>query len=412
MRIMKVVIINNSDCLGGAAVVSLRLVEALRREGVEASMLVLHRGTSNEAVQQMAQGISARWHFLAERLQIFTQNGFSRKNLFKVDTASWGADVSRHPAVKDAQIVVLNWINQGALSLNAISKLQREGKHLVWTMHDMWNCTGICHHAYSCTRFHEQCGECPYLGSKNAHDLSHRTWWRKHDLYGYAPIHFVAVSHWLADKCRESALLRDARLSVIPNAFPIEDFKCDKIADPSLNGKLVVTMGAARLDDDVKGFPILIEATKIIARNHPHLAERLHLLLFGGIRNAALLNDLAVPYTHLGMISGREAINEVYRKADVVLSTSLYETLPGTLIEGMASGCVAVTFGNGGQRDIVQHRLTGYIAEGHSAQAIVDGLLWAADGRPARQSQHEEMRQRFAASQVAKKYIELFKTFL
>ncbi len=40
---MKVVLINHSDTRGGASVVTSRLAEALRREGVDARMLVVHR---------------------------------------------------------------------------------------------------------------------------------------------------------------------------------------------------------------------------------------------------------------------------------------------------------------------------------------------------------------------------------
>ena len=40
---MKIVIINHSDTLGGASVVSYRLMKALRAMGVDASMLVSHK---------------------------------------------------------------------------------------------------------------------------------------------------------------------------------------------------------------------------------------------------------------------------------------------------------------------------------------------------------------------------------
>ena len=38
---MKIVLINHSDSAGGAAVVSLRLVQALAEQGVDARMLVM-----------------------------------------------------------------------------------------------------------------------------------------------------------------------------------------------------------------------------------------------------------------------------------------------------------------------------------------------------------------------------------
>ena len=47
---MKVVIINKSDAIGGAAIVSRRLMEALRMEGVDAGMLVVDRQTDSPDV--------------------------------------------------------------------------------------------------------------------------------------------------------------------------------------------------------------------------------------------------------------------------------------------------------------------------------------------------------------------------
>ena len=48
---------------------------------------------------------------------------------------------------KEADVIHLHWVNQGLLSLNDIKKMTQSGKPMVWTMHDMWACTGICHHA-------------------------------------------------------------------------------------------------------------------------------------------------------------------------------------------------------------------------------------------------------------------------
>lgn len=90
-------------------------------------------------------------------------------------------------------------------------------------MHDMWCLTGICHHAHECRNYEEQCGKCPYLHLFSLrNDLSHRVWMQKKELYSRTNIHFVAVSNWLAKRCKESSLLRDKPISVIHNAFPIE----------------------------------------------------------------------------------------------------------------------------------------------------------------------------------------------
>lgn len=411
---LKVVLINTSDTIGGAAVVTRRLMKALRNEGVDARMLVFRKTSDDEHVAQMKCHAS----FYAECAYVFAHNGFNRRNLFKMSAGHAGTDVSRHPWVRGADIIALNWINQGLLSLNGIERLARLQKPVIWTMHDMWPMTGGCHHAYECDRFRSRCGHCQYVKDAIAdNDLSRAVWNRKHRLYRHSCIQFVPVSHWLADKCRESSLLGSQNIEVIPNAFPIDDFGT-QVSDPSLlpssidTTKRLIVMGAARLDDPVKGFPYALEALNLLAERHPDIATRSQAVFFGAIRNPALLDELRFPHVHVGTIHSPAVLRQLYAAGSVVLSTSLYETLPGTLIEGQASGCVPVTFGRGGQGDIVDHQVNGYIARYRSAESIADGIRWALSAPVDCQFLHQHVAERFAAPIIARRYINLFNRLL
>ena len=108
---MKVVIINNSDIIGGAAVVSHRLMNALRKDGVDARMLVVNKYGEDNNVITFGSKLKAKYYFIKERLRIFISNGFSRSNLFRVSVANSGFYINNNPVVKDADIIVLNWIN-------------------------------------------------------------------------------------------------------------------------------------------------------------------------------------------------------------------------------------------------------------------------------------------------------------
>lgn len=404
---MKVVVVNRSDIKGGAAVVSHRLVDALCRLGIEARMLVIDHQSNDPHVATMGNKWRNKWNFLAERLGVYVRNGFNRDTLFMIDPATHGLNIAQHPWIKEADVVCLNWVNQGTLSLNNVKQLADSGKAIVWTMHDMWNCTGVCHHAYECEGYKTTCKSCHFLGSKGC-DLSTVTQERKQQLYSGANIHFVAVSNWLADKCRKSRVMHDCDINVIFNAFPIEKFSAERLPNSDYgidSSKKVVVMGAARLDDPVKGFGLLIDTSQYIAKHMPELAQRLHLVLFGTIKDEALLNKIALPYTHLGLV---DDVSSVYSHADVVLSTSLYETLPGTLIEGQASGCVPVTFGQGGQADIVEHLKTGYIAEYKDPASVAQGIEWAIEAGIEREFLHKEVERKFASPKIAQQYIELF----
>lgn len=417
---MKVLIINKSDATGGAAVVSFRLLEALRDQGVDARMLVCEKLTDSPYVEKAASSFQINKAFILERLKIFSSNGFNRKNLFSVDAAAYGIDLHNHPLVRWADVVCLNWINQGMLSLKGIRSILKLGKPIVWTMHDMWCATSICHHAHSCRKWLSLCHNCPLLNSfASKRDLSYHVWKRKREFYSDSLIkgmHFVAVSNWLAAKFKESALTKDLPVMVIPNPFKISD-KDDR--EEHIKDKFVLLFGAARLDDPVKGLPILIEATRYIKENHAHKASKLQIVTFGSIKNEELLKQFQIEHIHLGRLYTKEQIKKVYHSADAVVSTSLYETLPTTLVEGQVYGCIPISFNRGGQSDIIDHLSTGYLAEWNddpkvSARNIAEGILWASGEQ--RNALREKMltsaKLRFSSEIVAKSYIDLFKKLL
>ncbi|MEG0253230.1 MAG: glycosyltransferase [Muribaculaceae bacterium] len=413
---MNIVIINKSDIIGGAAVVSYRLTNALCDAGADAKMLVMEQsGDDHAVVSSFGNSKLGKYYFIKERLKIFFANGFSRKNLFKVSIANSGFDISKHPLVQNADIIVLNWINQGALSIRGIEKLVELDKPIVWTMHDMWECTGICHHAYDCNGYKTDCGACGYLKSKGHRDLSYYVLQQKVYLYRNSNIKFVAVSNWLAERCRESSLLERGDIRVIHNAFPIEKYDYRRISNGSLQlatDKTVIIMGAARLDDPIKGFEYMIDAMNYIAKHSPSFASKIHLVLFGNIRNVKLLDEIKIPYTYVGNVKSESEVAALYAQSDIVVSTSLYETLSGTLIEGEAAGCVPVTFGNGGQRDIITHLDTGYIAQYKSAKSIAEGIEWASQAHIDRERLHNEVLNKFSATKIAQQYIALFDELL
>lgn len=413
-RPLKVAVICQSDTLGGAAVVTRRLVHALQAEGVDASLLAFHKLSTDDSVHTTSSRIVRAAKFMGERLDIYLHNGLSRRDLFKVSTASTGIDLSKHPAVREADVIVLSWVNQGMLSLKGIHRLAALGKPIVWTMHDMWNMTGICHHAYECDAYTGTCAHCRFLSGGSDHDLSTRTQQRKADLYKQHPITFVAVSNWLAERARRSSLLRDADVRVIPNAFPIESFPTTPSMELHCVGESphIITMGAARLDDPIKGLNYAIDALNTLFDNDPELARKSLAVFFGDIRDASLLDRLRFPFRHMGLVNDGNVLRQLYAHSDVVLSTSLYETLPGTLIEGMAAGAVPVSFGQGGQSDIFEHLRTGYIAEYKNADDIAAGIKWALTHSPAREEQHAEVRRRFSSSAIATRYIDLFHELL
>lgn len=427
--IRRIVFVSKSDLKGGAAIVTFRLVQALRIEGYDAHMLVCEKLSEAPFVEECAPKWKIKAAFLKERLGVFLRNGFNKKTLFKIDPASEGLPLWNHPLVKSADAIVLGWVNQGMLSLKGVRRICGLGKPVAWIMHDMWNLTGICHHAGNCTGYLHKCGDCPLLGEKaKPNDLSHTVWENKLLCYGSTHIKFVAVSRWLAEKARESTLLKDFDVKVIPNAFDIssdeDEFRTDidedseAVIPSSILGPVKIIFGGARLDDPIKNLPVLKKALKIIADRHPAIADDMRIVTFGEFKSPESGEGFAIGQTHLGVLHGNREIRQAYRGCGIVVSTSDYETLPGTLIEGQAYGCIPVSTDHGGQSDIIEHKVTGWLApwndsDGIRAERIAEGLIWAyhkckgPEAEEIRQRMKESVIKKFSAPKVARQIIEL-----
>ena len=153
---MKVLLVNTSDHAGGAAIASLRLLKALRQANIEATLLCRDRSTQTEGMKEVIQLKPTLWRkakFVLERFEIFLTNGFKRKGLFAVDTARFGNDITKLKAFQEADVIHLHWTNQAMLSLGNLKKILKSGKRIVWTMHDMWAFTGVCHNSANCNRW-------------------------------------------------------------------------------------------------------------------------------------------------------------------------------------------------------------------------------------------------------------------
>lgn len=408
---MRIVLLCKSDTTGGAAVVTRRLTEALRQQGADARMLVVEKLSGLPYVEEAGFPVRKRLDFLAERMQIFLADGFSRRNLFKVDTASFGLPLWKHPAVKEADAVILNWINQGMLSLDGVGRICDMGKKVIWTMHDMWNATGICHYSLGCMNFTKRCGDCFFLGSSaGKHDLSRRIFRRKKELYSRCDIKFVGVSGWVAQQARISALLGERDIEVIPNPLCIEG-ETDSDTDRESGAPRRILFTAASLDNWIKGLDTFREAGR-------HLTARrgkddLEIALLGSIKNPGALEGFHLPVRYLGTADNDETLRRHYRQADVVVNCSEFECFGATLAEGQAFGAVPVSFDRGGQKDIIDHLSTGYLAQWNDspdirAANIAEGIDWALENRD---SIKEEMRRsalaKFSYSSVARRYLSL-----
>ncbi|NDW12174.1 glycosyltransferase [Bacteroides sp. 214] len=413
---MRVLLINTSERIGGAAIAASRLIDALKTNGIKAKLLVRDKQTDEITVVRTDTSWFNIFKFLWERLVIWVNNRFTRRNLFAVDIANAGIDITNLPEFQQADIIHLHWINQGMLSLKNIQKILDSGKPVVWTMHDMWPFTGICHHARECTKYQTSCNHCMFLrngGGKR--DLSYRVFRKKQKLYNHSKIAFVACSRWLEELAKSSSLLTGHTITSIPNPintnlFAPRDRKAARTSCGLPQDMHLILFASMKITDKRKGVDYLIESCKMLIEKHPEQQDKIGVVAFG--RHSKYLESL-IPFKVFSFeyISSEHEIINIYNAVDLYVTPSLEENLPNTIMEAMACGTPCVGFQVGGIPEMIDHLHNGYVAEYKSSEDLANGIYWVlteADYPLLAEQASRKVIGNYSERAIAKKYLEVY----
>ena len=370
---MKILIVNTSERTGGAAIAANRLMNALRQEGAEVEMLTRQ----------------ARWPFYWERMRIFMANGWSQRGLWQVDFANCGEDITRSQAFREAEVVHLHWVNQGFLSLRSLDRIFQSGKRIVWTMHDQWPYTGVCHYAEDCERFHTHCQHCPQLAHPGANDFSYKVFRQKEDIWRRADITFVGCSQWIAQEARRSRLTQGHRIVSIPNPIDHSIFrpipKDEARAQFGLpQEQKIVLFSCQKVTDERKGMRYLEQAMQ-------------------------QLPDVRVVSVGRGgdfQLHDEQSMAAMYAAADVFVTPSLQDNLPNTIVEAMSCGTPCVGFRVGGIPEMIHHLEDGYVARYRDADDLALGIRYALDHPTLSEAAIRYARETYNEHRVAQLYLQ------
>ncbi len=412
---MRIILINTSEQIGGAAVAARRLMEALRNNGVKAKLLVRDKQSDRISVVALKHNWYLVWKFIWERIVIWRANHYKRHALFAVDIANTGTDITSLPEFRQADVIHLHWINQGMLSLKNIEKILASGKPVVWTMHDMWPSTGICHYAGSCTLYERGCHNCPFIYNSRKKDLSYRIYQKKQALYGRYNIHFVTCSLWLQGLAKKSGLLCGQPVTSIPNPINTNLFKPHDKAQAREKCHLpqdckLILFGSVKITDKRKGIDYLVTSCKLLAEQHPGLKETLGVVAFGNqskqLENLLPLKVYALPY-----VMDEHQLIDIYNAVDIYVTPSLEDNLPNTIMEAMACGIPCVGFHVGGIPEMIDHLHNGYVARYKSAEDFANGIYWILtepDYANLSEQAWRKVAGHYSESVVARRYTALY----
>ena len=406
---MKVITVSTYDVKGGAARAAYRLHTALGHAGMDTAMLVQDREGPDGGLLGPDSALGKAMGIVRPTLDLWPVNRYKHRKPIMFSPA-WlpFTGLPRRLNSSDADVVHLHWVAGGMMRIEDLAAIE---KPIVWSLHDMWAYTGGCHIDAGCGRYQQHCGACPVLGSQREHDLSHRVFERKRrTLEKVKNITIVGLSRWMADNARKSALFGQLPVVNIPNPIdtgvfqPIERAAARALLGLPAEARLLLFGGYKATADPNKGFAELATALGLIRD------ANVELMVMGAMRPAQP-PDLGSPTPYMGHYHDDLAMAILYNAADVVIVPSRQENLSNTIMESMACGTPVVAFDIGGNKDMIDPLVNGWLAKPQDAQDLAAGIRWALEParRPdLRRAAREKVLAEFEQAKVAARYRQLY----
>ncbi len=182
--------------------------------------------------------------------------------------------------------------------------------------------------------------------------------------------------------------LPDERISVIPNGIDLARFdrlRREPLQAPlPVDGSRILIAHVANMNHPVKAQEDLLAALPALVRRNPQVS----LLLIGDGPRRPLLEALAgklevARFAHF--LGHREDVPALLARAHIGVLCSHAEGLSNAIIEGMASRLPMVVTDAGGNRELVQHGVTGYLVPARVPEALADRLGYLAKSKKLRE---------------------------
>lgn len=370
---IRVLMVTQSDADGGAARAALRLHESFESSPVVLSRMWVDLARSGVAnVKSSAEKVDT----ILSRVRPYSVRPIIR--MLKT-----GNPIVHSPSIlcsrwvnrinsSDADVVHLHWVQGEMLSVKDICRIR---KPIVWTLHDMWGFCGAEHYTQD-DRWREGYRRDNRPPHETGFDLNRWTWSRKIKYWRFQP-HIVTPSRWLAGCARESVVMRDWPIETISNPIdthawsPMPRSMAREVLGLPLDAPLLLFGAIGGGQDPRKGFDLLKHALEHL-HTQGKLAD-LQLVVFGQKKPEAA-PSLGFPVHYTGHLSDNVSLRCLYSAADAMVIPSRLDNLPNTGLEAQACGTPVIAFNTGGMRDIVEHKIDGYLAEPFETVDLANGI--------------------------------------
>lgn len=411
---MKVLLLNKSDTAGGAA----RAVYRLHRSYLENSIASTLKVGIKNSDDWTVKGFSKKNNKVLNKIKSHLSSKFmklqSSENNNLHSPAIFPSGLVNEINKSDYDVVQLNWVCGEFLSIEDIGRIN---KPLVWRLSDMWPFSGAEHYdaEESSNRWKEGYSQYNRPINHKGLDIDRWVWSRKKRAWQDQKIHIVTPSQWMSKCVRNSYLMKNWPVEVIPTPINMKKYRpwgkeiSRKIMGLSQSAKLILFGAMGGTKDQRKGSDLLQEALKKLSVKSDSLIEG---VIFGQTIPEKE-PDFGIPINWMGHVNDDETLGLLYSACDVMVVPSRQDNLPQTAIEAQASGCPLVAFNISGMPDALLHKETGYLANAFDTDDLAHGINWIILNNERNSRLSENARDRalelWSPEIIVSKYLDVYR---
>jgi glycosyltransferase involved in cell wall biosynthesis len=366
----------------------------------------LHRLSVELRISPPQPQIQSRWNLELKRQQEFLASRDKKLDIFSFPLSL--ERLTESIEFNQADIIHFHWM-PGILDWSDF--FIKNGKPLVWTLHDAYPFLGGRHYIETIGNPNEVGQPIQLSISENEiREEKALLMFKKDALANCRKLHVISPSNWLMRESKVSHNLGDFPHSLIRNGCPTGTFKIYKkdLIRQVLNlpaPKQIFLFIADSVNIYRKGLAYLIAAAKTL--------NSTACILIVGIDEIEV--ETAAEVRCLGKIYDERYLALVYAAADFLILPSLADNLPNTMLEALCCGLPVIGFPVGGIPEVVGEQFgNGIICDEISVSGLADAISKGISMKGSFDSNYiaQNAAKLFNPETIAEQHISLYKSIL
>ncbi len=397
---MKILHINTTDS-SGSGIFAKRINRALKKINIDSKLLVLDKNIddNNEVISYFENAkskydkIKALFtrNFLPSYYQWKTRSITNDLEMFTFPKSL--IDITKHQSYYDCDIVHLHQVYD-FIDYKSFFKINK--KPIVWTFHDMNPFSGGWHII-----------DKEKIYSKKINKIAKKNLEIKKNAYSnIQKMTIISPSQFLLKEINNSKLFEFFKKEQVFNGIDLDIFKpynkelaCEIMNLPK-NKKFILFLA----DDHNR----INKGKDIFLKIYKKTKEKYNFLIVG--KNSFCENYILDGVYQIGFMKDEKLLPILYSCVDISIVPSRYESFSLVTIESIACGVPVVAFDTSGPKEILEHKISGYLAKIDNIEDFINGIEYLSKTEYTEKFKIETLKRSklFDINLIAKQYENIY----